>query len=149
MYQYEQIIPLQKNPSGVFLRTVRKQCHSKIIKMKAQKRRQKLREKPLADIVKFYQYEIGRCAGKKGIPGDIMTNRSQKTKYVFIRYTCYYILRTHTNMTWSDIGRVFKHDHTTVIHGVDCAESIFINEPYKGIKEFLEYEIFGIDRSKK
>ena len=29
-----------------------------------------------------------------------------------------YIFRTHLNMQWTEIGRIFHRDHSTAIHGV-------------------------------
>lgn len=44
--------------------------------------------------------------------------RNRQAKYVLCRTMIVYFLRKHTNLTVKEIGKVFGHDHTTVLHSL-------------------------------
>ena len=46
-------------------------------------------------------------------------NRSRKTEYVVARAMCYKILKEHSSMTSSFIGRQFNKTHATILHGLE------------------------------
>ncbi|MDR2652243.1 MAG: hypothetical protein LBC68_08015 [Prevotellaceae bacterium] len=40
----------------------------------------------------------------------------RRREYIYPRYACYYFLKKHTNLTFSNIGSLFGQNHTTVSH---------------------------------
>ena len=46
-------------------------------------------------------------------------NRSRKTEYVVSLAMCYKILKEHSSMTSSFIGRQFNKTHATILHGLE------------------------------
>jgi chromosomal replication initiation ATPase DnaA len=48
-------------------------------------------------------------------PGDLVSTRRHR-EIVDVRHLCYYLMRKH-NMTTVYIGKLFKRDHSSIIHG--------------------------------
>ena len=55
-------------------------------------------------------------------PSDIL-DRKRKPKYVSARYKAMWRARQETDASYLKLARIFKRDHTTVIHGVRCWEA--------------------------
>lgn len=58
----------------------------------------------------------------KIFPSDIIAHK-KKPKYVSARHKAMYRARTETDASYLKLARIFKRDHTTVIHGVRCWEA--------------------------
>ena len=65
----------------------------------------------MGEVIKF-------ISAQTGITTDEMLSRTRKRDIVTARMLCMYIFRTHLNMQWTEIGRIFHRDHSTAIHGV-------------------------------
>jgi chromosomal replication initiation ATPase DnaA len=62
-------------------------------------------------------------------PSDIL-DRKRKPKYVSARYKAMWRARQETDASYLKLARIFKRDHTTVIHGVRCWEAIRDGKTY-------------------
>ena len=58
----------------------------------------------------------------KVFPSDIIAHK-KKPKYVSARHKAMWRARTETDASYLKLARIFKRDHTTVIHGVRCWEA--------------------------
>lgn len=68
----------------------------------------KLSPKAISELV-GRQFKIGL---------DEMQSRSRKRTIAFPRQVAMYLCRKHTEETLADIGKVFKRDHSTVMHAI-------------------------------
>ena len=66
----------------------------------------------------------------KVFPSDIIAHK-KKPKYVSARHKAMWRARTETDASYLKLARIFKRDHTTVIHGVRCWEAIRDGKVYK------------------
>ena len=66
---------------------------------------------PVNDVIAF-------ISAQTGITPKEMLSRTRQRDIVTARMLCMYIFRTHLNMQWTEIGRIFHRDHSTAIHGV-------------------------------
>ena len=55
-------------------------------------------------------------------PSDI-TGHKRRPKFVAPRHKAMWRARTETNASYLKLARIFKRDHSTVIHGVKCWEA--------------------------
>jgi chromosomal replication initiation ATPase DnaA len=76
----------------------------------------------------------------------------RRREYIYPRYACYYFLRKYTNLTTTDIGRLFGKIHSTVVCARKTYDDLlfFDKEILKKHKEIEERLIFrnipyGID----
>lgn len=58
------------------------------------------------------------------IPIETLQGKCRERKYVMPRQIIMYLLVTYTDMTYLNIGRLFKRDHTTVIHSKDTVKDL-------------------------
>lgn len=63
-------------------------------------------------------------------PSDIIAHK-KKPKYVSARHKAMYRARQETDASYLKLARIFKRDHTTVIHGVRCWEAIRDGKVYR------------------
>ena len=56
--------------------------------------------------------------GYFGISYDDMMGKSRAKPYVYPRQIAMYLARTHSSLSFPDLGRAFGRDHTTVLHAV-------------------------------
>ena len=47
-----------------------------------------------------------------------MVGKSRAKPFVYPRQIAMYLARSHTSLSFHDLGRVFGRDHTTVLHAV-------------------------------
>ena len=66
----------------------------------------------------------------KVFPSDIIAHK-KKPKYVSARHKAMWRARTETDASYLKLARIFKRDHTTVIHGVRCWEARQDGKVYK------------------
>ena len=66
-------------------------------------------------------------------PSDIIAHK-KKPKYVSARHKAMYRARQETDASYLKLARIFKRDHTTVIHGVRCWEARLDGKQYKRAK---------------
>ena len=66
----------------------------------------------------------------KVFPSDIIAHK-KKPKYVSARHKAMWRARTETDASYLKLARIFKRDHTTVIHGVRCWEAKQDGKVYK------------------
>ena len=66
-------------------------------------------------------------------PSDIL-DRKRKPKYVSARHKAMWRARQETDASYLKLARIFKRDHTTVIHGVRCWEARQDGKQYKRAK---------------
>ena len=53
-----------------------------------------------------------------GISNEEMVGKSRAKPFVYPRQIAMYLARSHTSLSFPDLGRVFGRDHTTVLHAV-------------------------------
>jgi chromosomal replication initiation ATPase DnaA len=63
-------------------------------------------------------------------PSDIIAHKN-KPKYSRARHKAMWRARNETNASYLKLARIFKRDHTTVIHGVRCWEAIRDGKVYR------------------
>ena len=66
----------------------------------------------------------------KVFPSDIIAHK-KKPKYVSARHKAMWRARQETDASYLKLARIFKRDHTTVIHGVRCWEAKQDGKVYK------------------
>lgn len=66
----------------------------------------------------------------KVFPSDIIAHK-KKPKYVSARHKAMWRARQETDASYLKLARIFKRDHTTVIHGVRCWEAIRDGKVYR------------------
>jgi len=64
------------------------------------------------------QSVIAEIAAKHGLSYAEVADQTRKTKVVNARHEAMWVLRTQHKRSFQFIGRFFKLDHTTVLHGV-------------------------------
>ena len=69
----------------------------------------------------------------KVFPSDIIAHK-KKPKYVSARHKAMYRARQETDASYLKLARIFKRDHTTVIHGVRGWEARLDGKQYKRAK---------------
>ena len=70
-----------------------------------------------------------------GIPVESIRNESRESEIVNARFVAFYLLRTYLFMTHKAIGRLFKKDHSTVMHGLKIINEQFDNLALQNLKE--------------
>lgn len=63
-------------------------------------------------------------------PSDIVSHK-RRSKIVKARHKAMWRARQETNASYLKLARIFKRDHTTVIHGVRCWEAIRDGKVYR------------------
>jgi len=66
-------------------------------------------------------------------PSDIVSHK-RRSKIVKARHKAMWRARQETDASYLKLARIFKRDHTTVIHGVRCWEAIRDGKQYKRAK---------------
>ena len=66
----------------------------------------------------------------KVFPSDIIAHK-KKPKYVNARHKAMWRARQETDASFLKLARIFKRDHTTVIHGVRCWEARLNGKIYR------------------
>lgn len=67
---------------------------------------------------------IRETADKHGIDPNKITGRNRRVPAVLCRWEVYYRAKKELNISYNKIARVFKTDHTTVMHGVQKFETL-------------------------
>ena len=74
--------------------------------------------------------ELKEYACRLGIPFEEIMGRSRKAEVVMARQVWWWFLRD-LSFGYSEIGRMFGRDHSTVIHGVNrVSDLIRLNDEY-------------------
>ena len=60
------------------------------------------------------------CADRHGIPPDDILADSRDAPTILARQQAMWLAAKETTLSLAEIGRQFKRDHTTIIHGVRC-----------------------------
>ena len=63
-------------------------------------------------------------------PSDIVSHK-RRSKIVKARHKAMWRARQETDASYLTLARIFKRDHTTVIHGVRCWEAIRDGQVYR------------------
>ena len=63
-------------------------------------------------------------------PSDIVSHK-RRSKIVKARHKAMWRARQETDASYLKLARIFKRDHTTVIHGVRCWEAIRDGKVYR------------------
>ncbi len=66
-------------------------------------------------------------------PSDIVSHK-RRSKIVAARHKAMWRARQETDASFLKLARIFKRDHTTVIHGVRCWEARLDGKQYKRAK---------------
>jgi chromosomal replication initiator protein len=66
-------------------------------------------------------------------PSDIVSHK-RRSKIVSARHKAMYRARQETDASYLKLARIFKRDHTTVIHGVRCWKAKLDGTQYKRTK---------------
>lgn len=53
-----------------------------------------------------------------------LTGTRGKQNISFSRHVCMYFLREETSLTYTEIGKLFKRDHTSSMHGVEKTKDL-------------------------
>jgi len=48
----------------------------------------------------------------------VIKRKCRKAEFVLMRYMIFYIIRTETTMSLTEIAALFNSDHTTILHGI-------------------------------
>lgn len=75
-------------------------------------------DKSVLDMIVQYVSE------KLGVEVDALFGRSRKREIAYARQLCIYLIKRKTKFTFSDIGRYFNRDHTTVIHSINAIKDL-------------------------
>lgn len=87
---------------------------------------------PYAGIVvhsrRAYASQILRAAGRHfGFTHEEMTGASHGVAVVYARHIAAYVTMKHSGLSYPQAGRVFKRDHTTMIHAVRRIQTLLDN----------------------
>ncbi len=52
------------------------------------------------------------------IDTEYVSNKNRLRKYAIPRFICMFLIKEKTNLTLSEIGRLFNRDHATTIHAI-------------------------------
>ena len=63
-------------------------------------------------------------------PSDIVSHK-RRSKIVKARHKAMWRARQETNASYLKLARIFKRDHSTIIHGVRCWEAIRDGKVYR------------------
>ena len=85
-----------------------------------------------AEVRKNTALEIAEFKEKYGITPDDVKSRKRTDNIANARHICIYIIRQLTELSLSDIGKIFSRDHSTAISSI---EKVNIN-----IKTVRNYE---------
>lgn len=66
------------------------------------------------EIIEFYIKEI-----ETELKVNLLDTKRKTDELVFARAVAYYIFREGFGMSWSEVGKVFKKNHATVMHSVN------------------------------
>jgi chromosomal replication initiator protein len=68
---------------------------------------------------------VGELVSSKfGVSLDELRSRSRKRSIAFPRQVAMYLCRKHTEDTLADIGKLFRRDHSTVMHAVKVVSEL-------------------------
>ncbi len=90
-------------------------------------------EKLVEEVVKFLTDTAADLSSKTvselvcskfGVSFDELRSRSRKRVIAFPRQVAMYLCRKHTEDTLADIGKIFKRDHSTVMHAVKVVSDL-------------------------
>jgi chromosomal replication initiator protein len=90
-------------------------------------------EKMVEEVVKFLtdastdltSKAVGELVSSKfGVSFDELRSRSRKRSIAFPRQVAMYLCRKHTEDTLADIGKLFRRDHSTVMHAVKVVSEL-------------------------
>ena len=59
-----------------------------------------------------------------GMPSEEINSHTRVYKYTMARHVCFYLMRRIGGYSFTQIGRAFNRDHTSVISGVDKIERL-------------------------
>ena len=63
-----------------------------------------------------------------GIASEEITSQTRVYKYTMARHVCWYLMRRIGGYSFTQIGRAFYRDHTSVLSGVDKVERLIIQD---------------------
>lgn len=101
----------------------------------------KLRFKDEESVIRF----IRTSCQKMNLTQSRVISSSQFPSEVNPRYLLIYIIKKHSLLGWSDIGKIFNRDHTTIMAAVNKVEGIFDYHnkyPQTTTKEFEYYNFW-------
>lgn len=61
---------------------------------------------------------VAEVTARRGLAREAVLSRCRATELVLARHEIWWSLRMRYGLPFSVIGRVFKRDHTTILHGV-------------------------------
>jgi chromosomal replication initiator protein len=81
---------------------------------------------------------INAVADKYKIDRDLMFSQTKAEPIVRARHEAFYRLRTEKKLSYTQIGKIFYRDHSTVMHGVEkfytnYVDKKHLNEPNKSV----------------
>lgn len=72
---------------------------------------------------------VNEVSKESGIPRDVIFSKTRKKPVVMARYIIFDRVRRELGWSFPKIGKLFKMDHTTVMHGIKMAQK------YKNVNE--------------
>ena len=72
---------------------------------------------------KLDRIEAILCAAAN-VDRDILHSPNREQEYADVRAAIWYVARHYLGYTYPGLGRIYKRDHTTVIHGVSRIEGM-------------------------
>lgn len=90
-------------------------------------------EKLIEEVVRFLTGSVNKLSAKAiselvgrqfRVSLDEMQSKSRKRTISFPRQVAMYLCRKHTEETLADIGRVFRRDHSTVMHAIKVVSGL-------------------------
>lgn len=69
------------------------------------------------------------AARELAVPLRELVGGSRVSRVCTARHLVWYLLRKRYGLTWMEIGRQVKRNHTSVLHGVNCARKQLLKHP--------------------
>jgi len=89
------------------------------------------------------------CQRHPGVTREALWSRERTERLVLARFLAFYVARHCTDLSFNEIARHFKKDHTSVINGVQAVEKrMSVNEVYRSKVE-LWVAFFSNRRDRK
>lgn len=79
-------------------------------------------------IARMVDSVIGLVAENNGIKKQDVYLKSRKRPIVEVRYMCMYLMFNKLGLNKSQIGRILRLDHTTVLHGIKTCTDLSGND---------------------
>ena len=74
---------------------------------------------PVEKPVDNFSELVEKVAGHFQITSEDILDRSRKNEYVFARHAAMFVVRERLNLSYPQIAKIFKRDHSSVMYGIN------------------------------